>query len=81
MIDLERLKMPVLLFVAAIVILVILAHTKLVSKSIFFDERGKIKQYGLNEETSPIPLKGIVIVLAIVVTVVMFKPHDQASNM
>lgn len=73
MIDLERLKMPILIFVGLIVVLVIMAQMQMIDKRIFFDERGRIKQYALDERGSPIPLKGVVMILAVMITVVMFK--------
>lgn len=76
MIDLERIKTPILIFMVVMVSLVILSHFGWIDKSMFFDEKGKIKKYGLASEASPFPLKGVVVMLAIVITVMTYTKEQ-----
>lgn len=72
MVQIERLKKPIVYFV--ILVLGAIAIDWTLAKSMFFDSQGKLKKYGLKDDMeTPIPLMAVIVAAAVLATVVANK--------
>lgn len=75
MIELERVRKPLWYF--AIILVLALVMDRLSGQNWFFDDRGKLKQYGfMDRRKTPVPLVFVVVVGAVVATIVS-RPARQ----